>query len=261
MNSELSIGNSSQCITQNEDLDPNRMVTQHITVILPAYNEEVSIGSIVILAKLYSDKIIVVDDGSKDRTADIAKKAGAEVVVHEVNMGKGRALKTGFAAAFGADIIVTMDSDGQHNPAEIPKLIAPIIKGEAEMVNGSRYVNGLDKNAPAYRRVGQTILDSFTNINSGLKITDSQSGFRALAASKTDIFRFNAQGMAIESEMLTDAGKAGLCMTEVEIGVRYDVGSSTKKTDSAWPRSPCPYFKRYRVQQTPFLLYSPWHVS
>jgi len=76
MNSELSIGNSSQCITQNEDLDPNRMVTQHITVILPAYNEEVSIGSIVILAKLYADKIIVVDDGSKDRTADIAKKAG-----------------------------------------------------------------------------------------------------------------------------------------------------------------------------------------
>ena len=68
----------------------------------------------------------------------------------------------------GADIIVTMDSDGQHNPADIPKLVAPIIEGNADMVNGSRYLNGLDKNTPVYRRVGQTILDRFTNINSGL---------------------------------------------------------------------------------------------
>ena len=200
---------------------------QNITVVLPAFNEEVSIGSIVLLTRFYADNVIVVDDGSSDRTAELARRAEAEVIVHEVNKGKGAALKTGFAAAEGADIIVTMDSDGQHNPADIPKLVEPILKGEADMVNGSRYLNGLDRNTPIYRRVGQTILDRFTNLNSGLKITDSQSGFRAFAASTKEIFRFTAQGMAIESEMLADAGKSGLRIAEVEIGVRYDVDSST----------------------------------
>ena len=231
MNSKPGIVNSPQCIFHNEYLLSKSTSPQHITVILPAYNEEVSIGSVVLLTRFYVDKVIVVDDGSSDRTAEIARKAGAEVIIHEVNTGKGGALKTGFEAAadMGADVVVTMDSDGQHNPSEIPKLVAPIIEGDAEMVNGSRYLNGLDKNTPAYRRVGQTVLDGFTNINSGLKITDSQSGFRAFAASTIDIFRFNANGMAIESEMLADAGKAGLRITEVDIGVRYDVGCSTKK--------------------------------
>lgn len=231
MNCKLDIVNSPQCIFQNEYLLSKSTSPQHITVILPAYNEEVSIGSVVLLTRFYADKVIVVDDGSSDRTAEIARKAGAEVIIHEVNTGKGGALKTGFeaAAGMGADVVVTMDSDGQHNPSEILKLVAPIIEGDAEMVNGSRYLNGLDKNTPAYRRIGQTVLDGFTNKNSGLKITDSQSGFRAFAASTIDIFRFNANGMAIESEMLADAGKAGLRITEVDIGVRYDVGCSTKK--------------------------------
>ena len=206
-------------------------ISQHIVVILPAYNEEVSIGSMVLLTKLYADKVIVVDDGSTDRTTEIARKAGAEVIIHEVNTGKGGALKTGFKAAIsmGADVIVTMDSDGQHNPSDIPKLVAPIVEGKAEMVNGSRYLNGQDKNTPSYRRVGQKVLDKATNIKSGLMITDSQSGFRAFAASIGNVFRFTAQGMAIESEMLHDAGKAGLRITEIHINVRYDVNGSTKK--------------------------------
>src|SRR5690606_41701486 len=85
----------------------------------------ISIGSIVLLTRFYADNVIVVDDGSSDRTAEVARKAGAEVIVHEVNQGKGVALKTGFtaAASLGADVIVTMDSDGQHNPADIPKLV------------------------------------------------------------------------------------------------------------------------------------------
>lgn len=223
------MGKSTQRTDQKQNPCVQGTSPQNITVILPAFNEEVSIGSVVLLTRYYADSVIVVDDGSSDRTAEIARKAGAEVIVHEVNKGKGAALKTGFAAAddLGADIIVTMDSDGQHNPAEIPKLIEPIIKGKADMVNGSRYLNGLDKNTPAYRRVGQTILDRVTNLNSGLEITDSQSGFRAFAASTKDIFRFTAQGMAIESEMLADAGKSGLRIAEVEIGVRYDVDCST----------------------------------
>lgn len=226
-NSKLLLVGSSQCTTGEEAHCAGYVLPKRITVILPAFNEEVSIGSIVLLTRKYADRVIVVDDGSSDRTSEIAEKAGAEVIVHQMNEGKGAALRTGFEFAKNSDIIVTMDSDGQHNPAEIPKLIAPIIEGMADMVNGSRYLNGMDKNTPAYRRVGQTILDNFTNMNSGLKVTDSQSGFRAFAASTIAAFRFNSQGMAIESEMLADAGKAGLRIKEIEIDVRYDVDSST----------------------------------
>lgn len=230
MNDELRMDTSSLCINQYEDAPRKGLtVPQNITVILPAYNEQDLIGSVILLTKTYADNVIVVDDGSSDKTAEIARQAGVEVVIHETNKGKGGALKTGFmvAANHGADIIVTMDSDGQHDPAEIPKLIAPIIKGEAEMVNGSRYLNGHETNTPKYRRFGQAVLDELTNISSGLEITDSQSGFRAFAASITDVFRFNAQGMAIESEMLADAAKSGVRIKEVDIGVRYDVEGST----------------------------------
>src|SRR5665647_2201033 len=118
MSKEPSLESDFQFIMSKEPLYSTGIPSQHITVILPAYEEEVSIGSMVLLTKLYADRIIVVDDGSNDRTADIAKKAGAEVIVHATNKGKGSALKTGFAAAInmGADIIVTMDADGQHNP-------------------------------------------------------------------------------------------------------------------------------------------------
>lgn len=119
-------------------------IPQYITGIHPAYNEEISIGTIVLLTRQYADKIIAVDGGNVDRRADVARKARAEVISHRVNTGKRSALKTGFTAAvsMGADIIVTTNSDSQNNPAEISKLVDPIIKREAEMVNGSRYLNG-----------------------------------------------------------------------------------------------------------------------
>jgi len=202
-------------------------VTKTIAI-LPALNEEVAVGSVVLRAKRYADRVLVIDDGSSDATAEVAALAGAEVVRHPENKGKGAALKTGFEAVNGSNIIVTLDSDGQHNPDNIPKLIAPIISGEADMVIGSRYLNGNGKNTPAYRRVGQKVLDKATNINTGLHVTDTQSGFRAFAAQAAHVFRFKANGLAIESEMLADAAKAGLRIKEVGIGVRYDVEGSNE---------------------------------
>jgi len=199
-----------------------------ITAILPAYNEEVSLGSVVLNTKKYVDNVIVVDDGSKDSTVEIAKLAGAEVISHPSNKGKGAALKTGFEAVKESEIIVTLDSDGQHNPKEIPKLINPIINGEADIVNGSRYINGNKKDTPSYRRVGQTVLDKATNLGCGLEITDSQSGYRAFARHAIPAFRFSSVDFGIESEMLMDAANAGLRIKEVEINVRYDVDVSTK---------------------------------
>lgn len=230
MSNELLMDKSTRYPAHKENQRFRGVPSQNITAILPAYNEEASIGSLVLLTKLYVDNVIVVDDGSTDRTAEIARKAGAEVVAHEINRGKAEALKTGFEAAadLGADIIITMDSDGQHNPAEIPKLIAPIIKGKAEMVNGSRYLNYPGKNIPIYRRTGQTLQDTTAKMNFDLKITDTQSGFRAYAAYTKNVFRFSGKKTAIENEMLADAGRSGLRITEVEIGTLKNSRPSTR---------------------------------
>lgn len=201
---------------------------KNFTVIMPAYNEELCISGIILRSKKYIDNIIVIDDGSTDNTAEIAELAGAKVISHQTNMGKGEALKTGFNAAKKSDIIVTLDADGQHNPDEIPKLISPITDGKADIVNGSRYIKGNSKETPVYRRIGQSILDKATNYGNGLDITDSQSGFRAFAGNTIPYFRFNSKGFGIESEMLMDAANAELQIEEVEIGVRYDVDGSTK---------------------------------
>lgn len=174
-------------------------------------------------------RVIVVDDGSQDKTAELAKLAGAKVISHPQNQGKGAALKTGFKAAKDADIIVTLDSDGQHEPQEIPRLLEPILKDEADVVNGSRYLNGNGKETPTYRRVGQNVLDTATNISGKMDVTDSQSGFRAFAGHTIPVFRFHSADYTIESEMLIEAGKAGLRIKEVEISATYGEETHHKK--------------------------------
>ncbi len=199
-----------------------------ITAIIPALNEEVSIGSIVLKTKKHVDQVIVIDDGSTDDTAEIARLAGADVIEHTKNMGKGEALKTGFHAACknGTKIIVTIDADGQHNPSDIPKVVKPILSKDAEIVIGSRYLNG--NSIPAYRRIGQKILDRATNISSNTDVSDTQSGFRAFAIDTVHHFKFKHNGFSIESEMLSDAAGAGLIIKEVDVGVRYDVDCNTE---------------------------------
>jgi glycosyltransferase involved in cell wall biosynthesis len=214
----------TRCTNNKENQKFKEQTSKKITILLPACDEEASIGSIVLLSRLYADNVIVVDDGSVDRTAEVAKKAGANVIVQGDKKGKCEALKTGFkeASDLGAEVIVTMDSNGLYNPADIPMLVAPIIEGNAEMVNGSRYLSGMGKNAHIYRHVDQTFQDTTIQINSEVQITDPQSGFRAFAASTKNIFRFDSQNSAIESEMLIDAGKAGIRIKEVEIGAHHD---------------------------------------
>ena len=196
--------------------------------IIPAYNEEVALGSIILRTLQYVDEVIIVNDGSDDKTVDVAKLAGAEIINHATNLGKGEALKSGFSAIGDVDVVVTIDGDGQHNPDEIPSLIKPIIEDGADLVNGSRYMNGPEENTPAYRRVGQQVLDNATNISAGIKVTDSQSGFRAFSPAACKVFRFYVTGFGIESEMLVDVAEAGLKIVEVPITVRYDVDGSTK---------------------------------
>lgn len=198
--------------------------------IIPAFNEEVAIGSIILRTLKYVDNVLVIDDGSNDKTKEVSLLAGAHVLTHPTNYGKGVALKSAFdyIKDLDYDIIITIDGDGQHNPDEIPDLIKPIIEEGIDLVNGSRYMNGPEENTPAYRRVGQQVLDKATNISAGINVTDSQSGFRAFSNQAIQCFRFNDTGFGIESEMLADAAESGLKIAEVPITVRYDVNSSTK---------------------------------
>lgn len=209
----------------------------HITAIVPAYNEESTIGSVVIGTREFVDHVIVVDDGSSDHTAEIAGKAGATVIKHPHNIGKGAALKTGFKAVSNSDIVVTVDGDGQHNPWEIPFLVKPIEDGVADLVNGSRYLNRKGRKTPAYRRLGQTVLDKTININSGLNITDSQSGFRAFSASTIHSFQFTKADFSIESEMLMDASASNFKIVEVPVGVNYSQKNGKGKIHTQNPVS------------------------
>jgi glycosyltransferase involved in cell wall biosynthesis len=208
------------------------LASPRILVGIPCYNEEVAIGSLVLRASQYADQVVVLDDGSTDKTAQVARFAGAKVLVHDVNMGKGAALRDLFAYATqsGFGIIVVIDGDGQHNPDDIPKLLDPLLRDEADVVNGSRYLSGKGGTTPRYRRFGQVVLDKVIHL--GLKrdvtITDTQSGFRAFSLKSAPFFKFNSDELAIDSEMLMDAANAQLRIKEVDIGVRYDVGRSSK---------------------------------
>ena len=196
--------------------------------IIPAYNEEAALADVIKKTLEYVDEVIIVNDGSVDNTAEIALEAGAELINHKTNLGKGEALKSGFKAVKDDSIIITIDGDGQHNPEEIPIVLKPILEDGADLVNGSRYLYGHEENTPAYRRIGQQVLDIATNISAGINVTDSQSGFRAFSPKARDCFRFKDTGFGIESEMLVDASEAGLKIVEVPITVRYDVDGSTK---------------------------------
>jgi len=203
-----------------------------VAAIVPAYNESLVIGSVVLQSRQYVDAVIVVDDGSTDTTSEIARLAGADVIVMPENGGKAHAMMAGFARAkeLGYDIVVMLDGDGQHKPDEIPAVAGPVLAGEADLVIGSRFLeNGADAEIPRYRIAGQKVLNGFTAIASDHPCTDSQSGFRALGPRALENLTFTSEGYDIESDMIHHFAKAGLTIGEVPINVTYDVPHKHKK--------------------------------
>ena len=191
--------------------------------IIPAYNEELTIGSIVAKTRKYIDKVIVVDDGSQDSTAAIAEANGATVIRSDKNYGKAHALCKGIEIAQGMGYsVVMLDGDGQHNPDDIPKIIEPIINNEADLVIGSRFINGDNKNIPPYRQFGQKVLNKFTNFSANSSLSDSQSGFRAINRNVINRIQIKSSGYNIESDMICHFSTNGFKIKEVPIYVRYD---------------------------------------
>jgi len=206
-----------------------------VVAAIPAYDEERTIGKLVLLAQRYVDRVVVCDDGSRDMTAEIAEKLGAMVVRHHKNMGKGAALRTAleYLKQLNPDVVVTMDADAQHDPKGIPRLLDPIIRGEADMVIGSRYVEGSETDAPFYRRLGLKLVNSVSRKSGGGVVRDTQSGFRAYSAKVLDLMQeCEAGGYGIETEQLAVAVKNGLRVAEVPIVVRYKGLEKTSKRNS-----------------------------
>jgi glycosyltransferase involved in cell wall biosynthesis len=193
-----------------------------LIAIIPAYNEERFIGSVVLKAKKYVDTVMVVDDGSLDLTAEIAQAAGAVVVPMEHNRGKGAALNYGFQKAreLGAHAVVILDGDGQHRPEEIPTVLAPIQEEKADIVVGSRYLDRKSR-VPFARILGHRFFNSFTNFLTGTHITDSQSGFRAFSSKALQEIDFDSKGFSVESEMQFLAMQKKLKLVEVPIIIQY----------------------------------------
>ena len=151
-----------------------------ITVGIPAYNEEKNIAKIIVSLKKVADQILVCNDGSTDSTAEIAESLGAIVINHPKNLGYGSAIRSIFLKAkeINAELLVTIDADGQHKIEDVEKVIKPIVDGQADISIGSRFLEG-DDNSPKYRKLGIKIITKVTNSSLSEKITDAQSGFRA----------------------------------------------------------------------------------
>ena len=204
------------------DQDSKKKIRSEAIVVIPAHNEERFIGSVVLKARKYADAVLVVDDGSTDATAEIAEAAGAMVVQHARNRGKGVALTTGFRSALGLDpaAVITLDGDFQHLPEEMPAIVGPVLDGSADIVVGSRYLANLSA-VPLHRIWGHRAFTLLTNLLSGVGVTDSQSGFRAFSRRAIEAISFQSEGFSVESEMQFLAQEHNLRMVEVPVTIRY----------------------------------------
>lgn len=198
---------------------------------IPCYNEEATIGSVVLKAQRHVDEVLVVDDGSVDDTVAVAQAAGATVIKHEYNRGKAAGLKAAFryARETNFDVLVTLDGDGQHDPGEIPELLAPVLKDDADISIGFR--SGERTEMPFWRRIGKRTLDYATSIGAK-KVTDSQSGFRAFNSNAIKAMnnKLRGNGFSIESEQLIIAEECDFALAEVRTTCKYKNLKTSKKT-------------------------------
>lgn len=172
---------------------------------------------------------VVVDDGSRDATAEIAERAGALVVRHPLNLGQGEGLRTGFATAeaLAADVVVTMDADGQHDPVELPALVGPVVADEADYVQGSRFLGQYD-DAGGVRDLGIRLFTALINLLARTRITDCTNGYRAIRV--RDLTRLHlVEDRFSASEILIETATTGLRMREVPVHIRSRHAGTSRK--------------------------------
>tara|TARA_Y100000310_G_scaffold109992_1_gene108479 strand:- start:389 stop:1273 length:885 start_codon:yes stop_codon:yes gene_type:complete len=200
-----------------------------ITIGIPAYNEEKNIAKIIVHLKKMADQIIVCDDGSTDSTSTIAKSLGAIVINHPKNLGYGSAIKSIFLRAreINADMLVTIDADGQHKIEDVQSVIKPIVDGHADISIGSRFLKEGD-GVPNYRKLGIKVITKVTNSSLSDKITDAQSGFRAYNKKVLQSLTPSDSGMGISTEILIKSSNLGLKIAEVPTEIQYEGETSSQ---------------------------------
>ena len=198
-----------------------------ILLCIPAFNEEHVIGNVIKESLKFVDYVVVYDDGSTDKTSEVAENTGAYVIKNSENKGKGFALQALFKYArhHNCETIITMDGDGQFKPDEIPKICNPILNDNQDVVVGYRFDN--NDEMPKYREVGNKMLDRISNLNTKLPVRDTQSGFRAYSKKAINSIMFSNEGFGADTEILIDAFEKGLKITEEKITVLYNTGYST----------------------------------
>ena len=205
------------------------MQPEDIFIVMPAFNEGAAIGTVIAALLPHYPRVVVVDDGSRDRTAERALAAGATVLRHPLNRGQGAALQTGirYAVDQGARCVVTFDSDGQHRPEDIPRLVEPIAQGRAEIALGSRFL-GTAGSVPLRRRLLLKGAVLFTRLTSGVALTDAHNGLRAFSRQAADRIDIRLDRMAHASELIDQIRRMGLPYEEVPVTVRYTDYSMAK---------------------------------
>jgi polyprenyl-phospho-N-acetylgalactosaminyl synthase len=203
--------------------------TNRVHVVIAAYNEAVVIARVVGEVKRAGYTAVVVDDGSRDRTAEIALAFGAAVIRHPLNLGQGAALQTGidYALAHGAEFIVTFDGDGQHRPGDIAPLITALVEERADFALGSRFLGQAPK-LPVLRRLLLQAATLFTRWSTGLRLTDTHNGLRAMTRRGAGCIRLRQNRMAHASELLTQIAGSGLRYVERPVTVEYTAYSLAK---------------------------------
>jgi glycosyltransferase involved in cell wall biosynthesis len=201
----------------------------NLVIGIPAYNEEKNIGALILELRKIADHIIVCNDGSSDMTGEIAEKLGATVINHPKNLGYGAGIRSIFLKAreIGSDILVTFDADGQHRIEDIQMVIEPIIKNEADIVIGSRFLKRENSKVPEYRKFGIKAITKLTNVSIKENLTDSQSGFRAYNKKVLGEITPSDLGMGVSTELLIKASSKDFRIVEVPITVLYEGDTST----------------------------------
>ncbi|MFL5929568.1 MAG: glycosyltransferase family 2 protein, partial [Gaiellaceae bacterium] len=200
--------------------------------IVPAYNEEHNIGRVVDELRAFDAAldVVVVSDGSADRTAQVAAAHGAHVVRLPFNLGIGGAVQTGFRYAFenGYELVVRCDGDGQHDPSELPAVLAPVLAGEADIAVGSRFAGGDGYRSSATRRIGIRLLALIVSAIARQRVTDTTSGFQALNRKAHDLFAADYPHDYPEVEGMVMTIKHRLRLQEVPVTMRErEHGSSS----------------------------------
>lgn len=205
-----------------------------VVVVIPAFNEAVSIGHVVKEVRAQYPAVVVVDDASDDKTGVIAERQGAIVLCHLINRGQGAALKTGimYALQEQADVVVTFDADGQHQVDDIKKLIEPIIAGTTDVTLGSRFLTSAVVNMPTLRKAVLKLAVIFTRAVSGLSISDTHNGLRAFSRMALSKIKLHQDRMAHASEILDEINRNRLRYYEVPVSIRYTDYSKAKGQSS-----------------------------